>query len=187
MIPAYRPTGETALIIVPPADVCNYADYYRAKYMPDDVPRIEPHITITHPFVPYAQLPQAVLKLRDVLAQCPPTRLSLRSFAVFDSDPGVLFLRLADPGRVLSIYRAVLEAFPEYPIYGGKYGDTLEPHMTVGIFTDREEMEQAYNELSIQRLYIGFEVEQVVVKCKMDDGIWDTWAELPLQGVSGRC
>ena len=55
------------------------------------------------------------------------------------------------------------------------------------VFSDLAELEKVYSELAVQRLYIGFDVERVVVKSQMDDGIWDTWAELPLMEVEGNC
>ncbi|MEO8286947.1 MAG: 2'-5' RNA ligase family protein [Chloroflexota bacterium] len=176
----YYPTGETALVIVPPADICAYADHYRELYMPEEVERIEPHITVTVPFVPAPLLGDSEPRLRAVLARCPAVRLSLRGFETFP-ETGVLYLSIAHPERVQSIYRAVLAEFPDYPIYGGQHGDDFLPHMTVGVFSDRAELERVHEELAEQRLFIGWDVEQVVVKYKMSDGIWDTWAALPLQ------
>ena len=60
----------------------------------------------------------------------------------------------------------------------------LIAHMTVGEFDDPAECERVYNDLIIQRLYIGFDVDAVTVKYKTDDGIWDTWADIPLLGTS---
>ncbi len=181
----YRPTGETTIVIVPPPDICAYANHYRKLYMPDQLQAIEPHITVLSPFVPYDQLEEAEPKLREALAECPPRRLSLRSFGMFREE-GVLLLQLADSERILSIYRAIFARFPQCPAYGGKYGENWHPHMTVGMFSDRAELEKVYAELAVQRLYIGFDVGQVVVKARMDDGIWDTWAELPLSDGVGR-
>lgn len=177
--PPYRPTGETCLIIVPPPDVCAYADYYRSRYMPDTVRAIEPHITVLFPFVPYDKLPEAEPRLRKVMSAREPTRLSLRGFATFPST-GTLYLYIAHPERVVDLYKAVLAEFPDYPAYGGQFGDNIVPHLTVGKFADRHELDMVYQELSVQRLFIGFDVDKIVVKCKMDDGIWDTWAEIPL-------
>jgi 2'-5' RNA ligase len=177
----YYPTGETALGIVPPADIRAYADHYRGLYMPDEVKRIEPHITVCVPFAPAHLLSEIEPRLRAVLAKCPPMYLSLRGFDMF-ADSGVLYLRLAHPERVQALYRAILSEFPEYPVYGGQYGDDFTPHMTVGIFSDPKELERVYEELSVQRLFIGWDVEQVVVKWKMSDGVWDTWQEIPLLG-----
>lgn len=175
----YKPTGETAIIIVPPPDICAYADHYRSLYMPDQVQAIEPHVTVLSPFVPYDRLDEARPKLVEALAECSHTRLSLRSFGIFQEE-GVLFLELADHERVLAIYRAIFARFPECPAYGGKHGENWRPHMTVGSFSDLAELEKVHAKLAVQNLYIGFDIKQVVVKCKMDDGIWDTWAELPL-------
>jgi 2'-5' RNA ligase len=175
----YYPTGETALVIVPPTDICAYADHYRGLYMPDEVERIEPHITVSVPFAPTPLLGEVEPRLRAVLARCGPVRLSLRGFDIFE-DTGVLYLKLAQPERVTALYRAILSEFPEYPAYGGLYGDDFMPHMTVGVFADHEELERVYEDLSVQRLFIGWDVEQIAVKCKMSDGIWDTWADIPL-------
>jgi len=177
----YYPTGETALIIVPPPDICAYADHYRSLYMPEEVERIEPHITVSYPFAPTPLLSEVEPRLRAVLAKCPPFFLSLRGFEVF-SDTGVLYLKIAHAERVHSLYRAILTEFPQYPAYGGQYGDEFIPHITVGVFSDPEELERVYEELSVQRLFIGWDVEQIVVKCKMSDGIWDTWDDIPLSG-----
>lgn len=180
---SYRPTGETALVIVPPSDVCGYADHYRRTYMRDTMHHIEPHITVVSPFAPYNKLEEIEPKLVEVLSKVPPRRLSLRGFGSFP-DEGVLYLRLADEERVVSICRAVFEAFPEYPAYGGKFGDNIIPHLTVGTFEDHDELARVYNELSVQKLYIGFDVEKLVLKFQTDDdGIWDTWAEIPLGGA----
>jgi RNA 2',3'-cyclic 3'-phosphodiesterase len=182
----YHPTGLTALIIVPPPDICAFADHYRQLYMPAMVPRIEPHITIIYPFAPYDQLQDVEPRLRAVLATCPPRWVSLRGFSVF-RESGTLYLHLADPERVLSLYRAILAELPEYLPYGGEFGEHLTPHLTVGQFDDPAELDKAYNELSSQKLYIGFEVDYLVLKYEMDDGIWDTWAELPLAQGEATC
>jgi 2'-5' RNA ligase len=182
----YHPTGETAIVIVPPPDIMGYADHYRSLYMPDTMHHMEPHITVLHPFVPYEQLPQAEPRLRSVLASLPARRLSIRGFAVF-RQTGVLYLYLADPERVISIYQAIHTEFPEYAAYGGLHGDTFVPHMTVGHFEEPDDLEKVYSELATQRLYIGFEVERVTIKYKLSDEIWDTWAELPLGSPGENC
>lgn len=177
----YFPTGETALIIVPPPDICAYADHYRSLYMPGQVEQIEPHITVTYPFVPTQRLSEIEPHLRGVLAKCAPFYLSLRGFEVFSGD-NVLYLKIAHGEHVLALYKAILSEFPDYPAYGGQHADDFVPHMTVGVFEDRQEMERVHEELSVQRLFIGWDVGAVVVKCKMSDGIWDTWQEIPLSG-----
>jgi hypothetical protein len=89
---------------------------------------------------------------------------------------------------VRTIHSAVHQVFPDYPAYGGLHGDNWEPHMTVGVFSDDSELEQVYRELAVQKLFIGFDVDSVLIKYETDDdGIWDTWAEIPLLGNAGGC
>src|SRR4051812_33709532 len=95
----YKPTGKTAIILVPPGDIMGYADHYRRLYMPDIMHRIEPHFTVTFPFVPFEQLPEAEPRLRQALANVPPRRVSLRGFSIFRTS-GILYLRPGDPERV---------------------------------------------------------------------------------------
>src|SRR3954471_3272052 len=144
----YHPTGATAIVIVPPRDVCGYADHYRRLYMPDTMHHIEPHITVVYPFAPYEQLAEIEPRLAQVLAGCPPTRLSIRGFSAF-RDSGVLYLRLADPERVLSFYRAIHAEFPEYAAYGGEHDANLTPHLTVGRFSDLEALDKVHQELAV--------------------------------------
>lgn len=184
MTEQYYPTGETSIVIVPPPDVCGYADHYRRLYMADTIHHIEPHVTVTYPFVPYDKLAEAEPRLRQLLAKCPPRRLSFRGFSTFRAS-GILYLRLADNERVHSLYRAILDDFPDYPAYGGKYAAGFVPHLTVGVFSDPQELAAVYDELSVQRLYIGFDVERVLVKARMSDGVWDTWTEIELGGKVG--
>jgi 2'-5' RNA ligase len=177
----YYPTGETAVIIVPPPDIIRFADHYRSLYMPTTMREIEPHITLVYPFVHYDRLPEAEPLLRETLAPHAPIHLSLRGFDRFPGS-GVLFLYSAHEERLHELYRAIFAAFPGQPAYGGVHGDDWRPHMTVGRFDDAAALEAAYKDLSGLRLYIGFDVESVTVKYRTSDGIWDTYAEIPLSG-----
>jgi 2'-5' RNA ligase len=80
---------------------------------------------------------------------------------------------------VTSLYEAVVAEFPEYPAYGGIYNEFI-PHMTVGLFSDREELERVYGELAPLRLFIAWDVESVYLIYKTADGTWHPWSEIPL-------
>ncbi|HEX9988156.1 MAG TPA: 2'-5' RNA ligase family protein [Chloroflexia bacterium] len=180
------PTGETAVVIVPPHDICGFADHYRRLYMPDTLHRIPPHITLAYPFVPFDELEAAMPRLADALAACPPRAISIRGFSVF-RDTGILYLHVANDERVLSLYHAILAEFPDYPAYKGQFGPDLVPHMGVGKFTDPGELERVYQELSGMRLFLSWDVECVQVMYKDTDGIWQLCAEIPLAGAPGNC
>ncbi|HET6313815.1 MAG TPA: 2'-5' RNA ligase family protein, partial [Chloroflexia bacterium] len=112
-------TGETAVVIVPPHDICGFADHYRRLYMPGTLHRIPPHITLAYPFVPFDELEAAMPRLADALAACPPRAVAIRGFSIFQ-DAGILYLRVANDERVLSLHQAIMAEFPDYPIYGGQ-------------------------------------------------------------------
>ncbi len=166
-------------MIVPPTDIRAFVDHYRHMYAPEQMKRIEAHITVAYPFVHFDDLQEAEPRLRRVLSKCPPRAVALRGFATFPLE-GVLYLYLAHPERVTSLYQTILAEFPEYPAYGGQFGDDLTPHMTVGLFQDLQEMEAVYSTLSVQRLYLAWDVEGVFIIYKTDDGTWHPWSEILL-------
>ncbi len=176
------PIGTTIVVAVPPNDICAFADHYRQLYMPDHMYDIEPHITVAGPFMPYDELPEHLPRLRETISACAPVRMSLRDFGCF-TEGGVLYLRPAYPERIIYLYKAILAEFPDYPAYGGKFGDDLVPHMTVGMLSDPAELEQVYAELSEMRLYLGWVIDSLALKYKANDGIWRTIEEIPLNGT----
>ncbi|HEX8219369.1 MAG TPA: 2'-5' RNA ligase family protein [Chloroflexia bacterium] len=172
------PTGQTAIVIVPPPDIRGFADHYRQKYAAEQIWRIEAHITVDYPFVPFDRIEEAEERLRLLFAKCPPRAVAIRGFGIFPEDK-VLYLRLAKPERVTSLYEAVLAEFPQYPAYG-RQPEEFVPHMTVGLFSDAEELERVYSELAPLRLFIAWDVESVYLIYKTADGTWHPWAEIPL-------
>jgi poly(A) polymerase len=180
------PTGETAVVIVPPHDICGFADHYRRLYMPDTLHTILPHITLVYPFVPFDELEAAMPRLANALASCPSRAVSIRGFSVF-RDAGILYLHLANEERVLSLYHAILAEFPDYPAYGGRLTTNFVPHITVGNFADPNELDRVYEELSGMRLFLSWDVECVQIMYKDTEGIWQLCAEIPLTEASGNC
>lgn len=175
------PTGNTAIGIIPPRDVCGFADGYRKLYMPDEMDRIPPHVTVLVPFVPYDQLEEAIPRFERALAGTGPVALALRGFSTFP-DEGVLYFHLAHPERVHYLYEKIHAEFPDYLPYGGKHGNSFTPHMTAGLFSNREELERVYEELASQRLFISWDVECLTVVYEVEGGNWLPYAEISLLG-----
>src|SRR5688572_19723147 len=173
------PTGETAVAIVPPRDVCGFADGYRRLYMPNAVGHVPPHVTVAGPFVPYDQLEEALPRLESALKGAGPIVVALRGFATFP-ESGILYLYLSHPERVLALYKKINAEFPDFPAYGGAHGDEFTPHLTVGVFEDPAELEQAYATLSELRLFIGWDVEWLTVLYKVEDGSWLSYADISI-------
>jgi 2'-5' RNA ligase len=174
-----RPTGKTALVIIPPPDVCGFVDGYRQIYMPDMMHIVPPNVTITDNFVPYEEVEEAIARLKNVFQYRKCFPLALRGFATFP-DQGVLCLYLSHPERVIALYKAIVAEFPDSRAYGGKYGDDLTPHMTVGIFADKDELFRVHKELEDQRLFISWDVESIAVLYQVEGGEWRHWTDVPL-------
>ena len=91
---------------------------------------IPAHITVLFPFMPPPAIgPAALTELEHLLAAVRQFRFQLDYTAWFGDD--VLWLAPRDPGPFRALTRAVVEAFPAFPPYGGQFGDST-PHLTVG-------------------------------------------------------
>ncbi|MBA0051561.1 2'-5' RNA ligase family protein [Streptomyces sp. AJS327] len=87
------------------------------------------HVTVLFPFVPAARFGAAEQRrLRRLCAEHPPFVLEFPSFARF---PGVLYLEPVPDYPLRALTKTVTEEWPEYPPYGGLFGDGLDPHLTV--------------------------------------------------------
>jgi len=120
-------SNDTALICrVPEAE--RYISRYRERYDPSARRNVPAHVTILYPFVPLANVDDAVLaRLREVAAgvRCFDYRL-----AQTQRFPVALYLA-PDPDRSFAeLTDAVWRAFPEYPPFEGKF-DVVVPHVTV--------------------------------------------------------
>ena len=177
--PGTRPAGETALVLVPPHDICAYADHYRRLYMPDTANLIEPHVLVLYPFAPVEIIYREQDRLLAALDKIEPFYMSLRGFDTFPAF-GLLYLRLSHPESVVALYRAVYAEFPDYPIYGGQAGSDFTPHLAVGQFEDPAELDRVHAELAAQRLFIGWTVDTLTVKYRDPEGVWQTWADVPI-------
>jgi 2'-5' RNA ligase len=118
---------ETALICrVPEAE--RYIAHYRERYDPPARRNVPAHVTVLYPFMPPADIDDAVLAQLAAIARAVPCfkyRLAeTRRFPVslyLAPQPGDSFTALTD---------AVWRAFPDYPPFAGKF-TTVVPHVTV--------------------------------------------------------
>jgi hypothetical protein len=91
---------------------------------------IPAHITVLFPFMPPRDIgPEALTRLEQLFAAFRRFRVQLDRTAWFGDE--VLWLAPRDPGPFRALTRAVVEAFPGFPPYGGQFGDSA-PHLTVG-------------------------------------------------------
>jgi 2'-5' RNA ligase len=98
--------------------------------------RVPLHVTLLFPFVPRRDVtPALVAGLRQVFLRQPRPSFALDRIEAF---PGEVAYAAPEPAEtVLSVIRAVCEAYPQYPPYGGLFTvDELVPHATMATIAD---------------------------------------------------
>jgi 2'-5' RNA ligase len=130
---------------------------YRARHDPAAGEGMPAHITIIWPFMhPDGLSDEAIGRIEAILARSQPLTFSLGDIVAFNRQvlflrpqPEIRFLRQPeDPIRALT--QAVVEAFPDYPPYGGKYGASVMPHLTVA-----QKSEEAFDQAEAEFLALA--------------------------------
>ena len=104
-------------------------DDLRARRDPAARQGMPPHVTVLYPFMPAVKLgPVRRRRLAEAIRRCPPLELMFSRIGRF---PEVLWLAPEPAEAIVALVRAVVEAFPDYPPYGGQF-ETVIPHVTVG-------------------------------------------------------
>ena len=121
--------SESALIVTVPAAEAAIAPY-RAVFDAAARLGVPAHLTLLYPFRPVEVLTaHDVRLLENLFGGTPPYDLVLARTAWFGDE--VLYLAPEDPGRYVGLTRMVVDAFPDYPPYGGAY-EQVVPHVTIG-------------------------------------------------------
>ncbi|MBC3192746.1 2'-5' RNA ligase family protein [Pseudonocardia sp. C8] len=122
--------GRTAVVIpVPELDPVLGAV---ATHRPDAVrPGIPAHLTLLYPFVPAPELTGAAVdRCRALCAGTGPVRVTFRHAVAGSS----MVATTPEPaGPLAALARALREAWPEHPPYGGRFGPDPDPHVTLAL------------------------------------------------------
>ncbi len=159
----------TALLIVPPADICDAVDAWRRRYDPQGE-QIPPHITIAYPpFVSAEDWPVFSLELADLLQSVPPFAITLKEVGVFTGIPQILWLRPDQEGDLPRL-RELLET---------RFADVFQPlpyaytpHMTVGQFEESPGLATARAELQAGWQPLSFLVDRLFFAIQRESGRW---------------
>ncbi len=170
---------ETGIIIVGAHNVQAVAVPLMLRYSPHLLTIFPAEITLFYPFVPVDKLGAACQTLRAIGREIAPFEITMRGYGRF---PGTTFLAPADPAPILTVFRRIFAAFPDYPPYRGAFGNALHPHMTVAQFPDEDAQQQAkfpdYGSISfmIDRLHVVHGPDTL-------DRPWLTYDVIPLRGT----
>ena len=168
----------TGVVIVAPPEVQAVAVPILRQYSPEDLIRFRPHITVLFPFVPFGQVDSACEMLRSLGRQIAPFDLTIAGYGRF---PGVIYLKPANPEPIRAIFRRIRAAFPNYLPYEGKFGDDIQPHMTVATFDPEADQPMTlppdYPPVTfrVKRLHLWYGVRDT-------DLPWLTYDVIPLRG-----
>lgn len=102
--------------------------HYDAGFVSHDPRFAHAHITALGPFDP-APSARVLATVADLAAATPPIAVRLAELAQFPN--GIIHL-VPDPAHGLRDLTArLVAAFPDWPPYGGEFGDDVRPHLTV--------------------------------------------------------
>jgi 2'-5' RNA ligase len=118
--------SQSALIVrVPEAEP--YVSRYREQYDSSAKLGVPAHITVLYPFIP-PELVNASITERVKAAISSETVFAFR-LAKVGQFPGVVYLIPEPSDPFVSLTRAIAQAFPDYPPYGGQHAGIV-PHLT---------------------------------------------------------
>jgi len=160
-----HPDGTTALaILVPEADPV--VGPSRARHDPAAAAGLSAHVTVVAPFVPEVVLRQSdETRLAELFRGVRPFGATFRRCGRFGAT--TLFL-VAEPGRpFVRLTETVVEAYPAFPPYGGKF-EEIVPHMTLADGADAALLDAV--EAALPRpLRIETQVREVVLFVRAGD------------------
>jgi hypothetical protein len=135
------------------------------------------HITILWPFVPPAQINDALLvDLRRLFSAIERFTFELRTMARF---PDVLYLAPEPAYRFIHLTQAVCEAYPDYPPYEGLF-DVIVPHLTTAQ-GDGEILTEAETDVRPRLPIVARAREALLIEeVEPDSTLWQPRATFPL-------
>jgi len=168
---------ESAVIVaVPEAE--NAVSSWRNRLDPAAGRGVPAHITVLYPFLPPAEINDAVLEaLADVIAAVPTFDCALARVRWFGSTVLWLDPDPAEPFRELTT--RVWRRFPQCSPYGGRHAELI-PHLTIGDGAPLPELQAAARSVQAA-LPIRAGVTHARLICgSMEPNSWHTLADLPL-------
>jgi 2'-5' RNA ligase len=118
--------AETAVVVLLP-ELEPLIGGVRRRYTRDGERGMPPHVTLIFPFADTSALNDRLEALGRVFAAFAPFDVMLAGTARF---LGLLYARPNPAEPFVAMTNALVEAFPEFPPYGGEF-DEIVPHVTV--------------------------------------------------------
>ena len=168
---------DRALVVVLPARIRAEIELWRR--VPDpNYGIVPPHITVAYPpFVPKEQWPGLRLVVRQCVRQFHPFQILLHGLGTFETDHFVLWLRVQDQGWLSSIRTALMDCLPQsVPPLPFEY----VPHVTVGIFQSRSDMDRVQEAMRADMQPRRFTARYLTYLSPDQRGVWSVCSHVPL-------
>ncbi len=136
------------------------------------------HVTVLFPFLPPDQLGSAHLRtLADAIRSVPRFDTTFADIRWFGED--VVWVAPEPDLGFHALIDAVTTAFPEYPPYGGAFGDSV-PHLTIGAHAGRDELGAAAEAVAAHLPFAASIDVAHLLQGSDAPGAWHRVVELPL-------
>lgn len=167
--------SETALVLpVPAADPVVGA--WREQFDPSAASGAPAHLTVLYPWLDSDRLDEATLgTLAEIAAAVPAFDLQLAGFGRFER---TLWLAPTPADPVSDLTFAVAGRWPDHQPYGGEFGGTPTPHLTVGHEIDPDSLGHVVADVS-GSLPISGRVDELLLLVQ-DEGRWVEQRRFPL-------
>jgi 2'-5' RNA ligase len=117
----------SGLVLLTPELEPRIADL-RARHDPAARQGMPAHVTVLYPFIDPARIgPDVRRRIGEVIGGFGGLELTFRRTGRF---PDVLWVAPEPAAEIIALVRALAEAFPDYPPYGGEF-ESVVPHVTV--------------------------------------------------------
>jgi 2'-5' RNA ligase len=122
--------SESAIVVlVPEAEVA--VGRWREELDPSAALGVPAHVTLLYPFVaPIDITEDLIAKVAETISGFGAFEYQLDEVRWFDD--AVVWLAPAPASPFTALTAMLLEAFPQFPRYGGAFGDDVVPHVTIG-------------------------------------------------------
>ena len=158
--------GDTGLILRVP-EVEPAIGRWRAQYDSVAPLGVPAHVTVLYPWIPAGMLTDDDYRaVADIAAAMDPIELT---FAAVGRFPEVLWLDPQPRRPILALIAAVSARWPDYPPYGGQYGDEPVPHLTVADATDPDRLGPVVADIE-RALPIHARVEELSLVVRRENG-----------------
>jgi len=159
----------SALLIIPPAEVCDRIDVWRRRFDPH-AELIPPHVTLAYPpFASVEQWPVMCLGINELVESIQPFEITLEGVDVTSGIPQVLWLHARDDGALPRL-RGLLET--RFPALVQPLLDGFTPHLTVGQFEEDAPLAAARAELESGWEPLHFEADRLFFAVQTPDRRW---------------